>query len=158
MLLGACVPPGGGGGTGTTTTSTTTAPPLPDLVYHGTADKTLGCFSGVGGDDRFHQVLGDDGWWDFYFQGCTTLASETVALWDPAGGPTADAFQSPSGYACMMRIDGTSDYTGWFVDSVTDFANADTGGLIFINSTNAWPDTTNWTITCKDNSFPLPQP
>lgn len=156
VLLGACVPEQGGGGTPTTTT-TTTAPPLPTLTYTGTAGKTLGCFSGAGGNDSFHVDLGDDGWWDFYFQGCSLGATETVALWDPLGGPVADAFQSPTGYACMMSIDGTSDHTGWFVDSVTDFGNADTGGLIFLSSTNAWPNSTGWTVTCMDKGFPLPQ-
>ena len=152
LLLGACVPEGGGGGA-----TTTTAPPLPDLVYTGTATKTVGCFSGVGGDDRYQVAMGDDGWWNFYFQGCSLASSETVALWGVSGPHFTDAFQSPTGYACMMSIDGTADHTGWLLDSVTNVGNADTGGLIFIASTNAWPNQTNWTITCKDSSFPLPQ-
>lgn len=147
LMLGACAteegPPG-------STTTTTTRAPLPTIVVNGTAGKTLGCFSGAGGNDSFSIALGDNGWWDFYFQGCTLGASETVALWDPAGGPSADAFQAPTGYACRMSIDGTSDQTKWFTHSIGSVA--DTGGLIFLESSSEWPTTTNWTITCIDDN------
>lgn len=147
LMLGACAteegPPG-------STTTTTTRAPLPTIVVNGTASKTLGCFSGVGGNDSFSIALGENGWWDFYFQGCTTLATETVALWDPAGGPSADAFQAPTGYACRMSIDGTSDQTKWFTHSIGSVT--DTGGLIFLENSSAWHHTTNWTITCIDDN------
>lgn len=144
-MLGACAPEQGPGGPVPTTP---TNPPLPEIVVTGTADKTAGCFSGAGGNDSFAKTLGTDGWWDFYFQGCSIGATETVALWDPLGGPTADAFQAPTGYACKMSIDGTGDETSWYTHSVGSVA--DTGGLIFLSSTNAWPNETHWTITCRD--------
>lgn len=145
LMLGACAPEQGPAGP---TTTSTTNPPLPEIIITGTATKTLGCFSGVGGDDRYQVTLGDDGWWDFYFQGCTAGADETVALWDPPGGHNADAFQAPTGYACKMTIDGTGDQTHWFTHSIGSVA--DTGGLIFLESSAAWPTETDWVITCRD--------
>jgi hypothetical protein len=120
------------------------------LEYTGTADKTAGCYSGAVGDDTFHQVLGTDGYWDFYFQGCSAFATETVALDDPPGGPFANAFESPTGYKCKMSIDGTSDSTGYYTDQIGSVA--DTGGLIFLSSANTftsnWNSPTTWRINC----------
>lgn len=129
----------------TTSTTTTTVAPLPTLVYTGTATKSLGCYGGlVTGNDRFEQDLGTDGWWDFGFQGCG--GTESVALIDPSGGPTGNAFEAPTGYQCTMSIDGTSDSTNYFTTKVG--SAADTGGLIFLSSSSSWPSTTTWRITC----------
>lgn len=132
--------------TTTSTTTTTTAPPLPVLEYTGVADKFLGCYSGAAGDDTFHQVLGSDGYWDFYFQGCSLFSTETVALDDPPGGPFANAFEAPTGYECKFSIDGTSDGTGYYTTQVGTVA--DTGGLIFLESSSEWSSPTTWRITC----------
>ena len=164
LAVTACVPETGGG-TSTTTTpgSTTTAPattttaaptttttttvaPLPTLTYTGVADKTAGCFSGLGGNDDEQVTLGTDGWWYFGFQGCSLGSTETVALIDPAGGPSADAFKAPTGYQCKLEIVGTADSTAYFTDKVS--SGADTGGLIFLSSSSAWPNTSTWQITC----------
>ena len=131
-------------------TAATTAPP-PVLEYTGQVDKTIGCYSGVIGDadDVVALPLGNDGWWDFYFQGCRAFATETVALWDPPGGATGNAFQAPSGYKCKMSIDGTSDDTPYYT---TNIGPADTGGWIFLESaatlTSDWDSPTTWRITC----------
>jgi hypothetical protein len=69
-----------------------------------------------------------------------------VALIDPAGGHTANAFQAPTGYQCKLSIDGTSDSTGYFTDSIS--AAGDTGGYIFLSSSSSWPTNTTWRITC----------
>ena len=135
-------------------TTTTTAPP-PVLEYTGQVDKTIGCYSGVIGDadDVVALPLGNDGWWDFYFQGCSAFATETVALWDPPGGATGNAFQAPSGYKCKMSIDGTSDDTPYYTN---DIGIADTGGLIFLSSSYDWPDgDVSWTVTCIDVDTPV---
>jgi len=139
-------------GTPGPTTTTTTRAPYPTLVYTGVADKTLGCFSGLLGDDTFEQPLGTDGWWHFGFQGCTALATETVALIDPTGGPTGDAFRSPTGYQCKFEIDGTPDATPYHGEQIGDFS--DTGGRIFLESSSAWPTDTTWRITCVDLEYP----
>lgn len=131
-------------------TTTTTAPP-PVLEYTGQVDKTAGCYSGVIGDADDAQAvpIGNDGWWDFYFQGCSLFATETVALWDPPGGATGNAFQAPTGYKCKMSIDGTSDATPYYT---TNIGPADTGGWIFLESaemlTSNWNSPTTWRITC----------
>lgn len=140
--------------TTTTSTTTTTAPPLLPLVYTGVADKTAGCYSGAAGDDTFHQVLGTDGYWDFYFQGCSAFATETIALDDPPGGPFANAYEPPTGYKCRMSIDGSADGpTPWYSGADPQVGSvADTGGLIFFQSSSSWssdwPDPTTWRITC----------
>lgn len=122
------------------------------IVVSGTAAKSSGCFSGatIGGDDRFFTNLGDDGWFGFYFQGCTLFNTESVAL-DVQSTPIADAFQPPTGYRCRMTVSnsgGTFD-TGWLNDPINGIA--DTGGVIFIGTGN-FPDSsgsTNWQITCE---------
>lgn len=144
-LLG-CTPPNTGGSGGTTTTTA----PLPTLTYSGNVDKLVGCFSGAGGDDSVQQVLGTDGWWDFTFQGCSLGATESVALWDPPGGHSSDGFQAPTGYQCKMSIDGTPDETPYRTNSMAPAGTPDSGGLIFLESSAAWPDTTTWRITCID--------
>lgn len=130
------------------TTTTTLVPP--PIVATGSADKTLGCFSGAVGDDAYQVTLGADGWWDFYLQGCSLFSTESVALHDPPGGHFGDAFQAPTGKKCRMdieRADGsvikTTPYYTNLVGSL-----ADTGGLIFITSDSAWPNSTKWRITC----------
>ena len=95
---------------------------------------------------RTYKALGTDGWWHFGFQGCTLFATETVALIDPAGGPTGDAFQAPTGYQCRFEIVGTSDATGYATDQLGNVA--DTGGLIFLESSSSWSSPTTWKITC----------
>jgi len=97
----------------------------------------------LGDDEQIN--LGADGWWDFGFQGCTAFETETVALIDPVGGPTGDAFQAPTGYECSMDVDG--DTAGPYTNQIG--GTADTGGKIFINSSHAYPNTTSWTITCN---------
>ena len=139
-LTGCPTEPGGGGGRTTTTTTTTTTAPPPQLVYTGTADKNIGCYSGVGGDDKFDQALGSDGHWSFYFQGCTAFSTETVAF-DAQHGVTN--FVAPTGYQCRMSIDGTSDATGWWTNP-----HSSPGGTIFLSSSSTWPDVAGWTITC----------
>lgn len=121
------------------------------IVVSGTADKTLGCFSGALGDDRFYTTLGDDGWWGFMFQGCSTGNTETVAL-DIGSTPPSDAFRPPTGYRCKMTVSnagGTFD-TGWLDDPINGIA--DTGGIIFIGTAD-FPDnggnTADWQITCE---------
>ena len=155
LAITACFPDQGGSPTPTTvsttaapttTSTTTTTAPLPTLTYTGTADKTAGCYSGLLGDDTFEQSLGTDGWWHFGFQGCTLFSTETVALIDPAGGPTGDAFQSPTGYQCRFEIVGTSDATGYVTNQIGNVA--DTGGLIFLESSSSWSSPTTWKITC----------
>lgn len=153
LAITACFPDQGGSPTPTTvpttaapTTTTSTTAPLPTLTYTGTADKTAGCYSGLLGDDTFEQSLGTDGWWHFGFQGCTLFSTETVALIDPAGGPTGDAFQAPTGYQCRFEIVGTSDATGYVTNQIGNVA--DTGGLIFLESSSSWSSPTTWKITC----------
>lgn len=135
---------------GPTTTTTVVPPPL---VYTGTADKFWGCFSGPAGDDAYTIDLGTDGWWDFYLQGCTTLATETVVLHDPPGAPVGDAFRAPSGRQCAMNIERTNGSvlasTPYYTDRVAPVA--DTGGWIFIQSDPplvSWPTAITWRITC----------
>ncbi len=107
----------------------------------------MGCFTGAfGTTNRFEQTLGSDGYWDFYFQGCN--GTESVALYDPAGGRVGDAFKSPTGYKCQLTIDGTSDGTAYHTDQIG--AVADTGGLVIINRSSAWPGSAGWTINCID--------
>jgi len=107
------------------------------------ADKTAGCYSGAAGDDTFHQVLGTDGYWDFYFQGCSAFATETIALDDPPGGPFANAYEPPTGYKCRMSIDGSADGpTPWYSGADPQVGSvADTGGLIFFQSSSSWSST-----------------
>ena len=118
------------------------------------ADKTADCYSGAAGDDTFHQVLGTDGYWDFYFQGCSAFATETIALDDPPGGPFANAYEPPTGYKCRMSIDGSADGpTPWYSGADPQVGSvADTGGLIFFQSSSSWssdwPNPTTWRITC----------
>ena len=106
------------------------------------------------GDDTFHQVLGTDGYWDFYFQGCSAFATETIALDDPPGGPFANAYEPPTGYKCRMSIDGSADGpTPWYSGADPQVGSvADTGGLIFFQSSSSWssdwPNPTTWRITC----------
>ena len=147
LMLGACAteqgPPE------STTTSTTRAP-LPTIIVTGKAGKLLNCYLLTNGKNRFSIALGEDGWWKFYFQGCSLGASETVALDGPIGGFGPDAFQAPTGYACMMSIDRTPDQTEWLTHSIG--SGADTDGLVFIESSWPWPSPTNWTITCIDEN------
>ena len=60
-----------------------------------------------------------DGWWHFYFQGCSLGSSESVALADPPGGPSANAYKAPTNYHCRMELlNGTTPVydTGWVSD------------------------------------------
>ena len=123
----------------------------PPITATGTATKSVGCFSGAGGGDQFLVTLGD-GWWHFYFQGCSLGSSESVALADPPGGPSANAYKAPTNYHCRMELlNGTTPVydTGWVSDPINGIA--DTGGLIFIG-TSAYPNgygDMNWRITCE---------
>lgn len=150
LLTAAACTPSTGGGSSTTappTTPTTEAPqPLEPFEVSGTADKTVGCFSGLLGDDNQEVNLGSDGWWNFGFQGCSLGATETVALLGVAPH-VADGFKAPTGYECKLAIAGTSDETPWYTNQIG--STADTGGKVFLSSSSAWPNTTTWTITCR---------
>ena len=135
---------------GPTTTTTIVPPPI---VVTGSADKFWGCFSGAAGDDAYEVDLGADGWWDFYFQGCSTLATETVVLHDPPGGPFGDAFRAPTGRQCAMNIERPNGAvvatTSYYTDRVAPLY--DTGGWIFMQSDPPlvpWPPVITWRITC----------
>ncbi len=134
-----------------TPTYASAASSQPPITATGTATKSVGCFSGAGGDDQFLVTLGD-GWWHFYFQGCSLGSSESVALADPPGGPSANAYKAPTNYHCRMELlNGTTPVydTGWVSDPINGIA--DTGGLIFIG-TSAYPNgygDMNWRITCE---------
>ncbi len=125
---------------------------FPPITASGLAQKTVGCFSGAGGNDQFLVPLGDDGWWHFYFQGCSLASTESVALADPPGGPSANAYQAPTNYRCKMELlQGTTPVydTGWVTDPINGIA--DTGGYIFIG-TAAYPNgygDMGWRITCE---------
>ncbi|MBX7071373.1 MAG: hypothetical protein K1X38_18465 [Microthrixaceae bacterium] len=141
--------------TSTTSTTTTTEAPLPTLTYNGTAERAAGCFSGAfGTTNAFANVLGADGWWNFYFQGCNLGSTETVALHEAgSGSPVGNEFQSPTGYKCRLSIDGGSDATPYYTN---DIGIADTGGLIFLSSSYDWPDgDVSWTVTCIDVDTPV---
>ena len=124
---------------------------LTQLVYNGTAQKSLGCFSGAfGTTNQFAITLGTDGWWNFYFQGCSTGSTESVAL--AAISPhVADAFQPPTGYKCKFQLlNGVTVLydTGYVTNPIN--GTADTGGVIFIG-TAAYPDgygNMPWRIIC----------
>ncbi|MBX7161484.1 MAG: hypothetical protein K1X95_14435 [Acidimicrobiia bacterium] len=121
----------------------------PQITANGTADKNgFGCFSGAGGDDQFLVTLGD-GWWHFYFQGCGL--TESVALADPPGGPSANAYEPPTGYKCKMQLlqGMTVVYdTGYVSNPINGIA--DTGGYVFIGTgdyPNGYGDM-DWQIIC----------
>jgi hypothetical protein len=122
---------------------------LTPITVEGTATKSVGCFGGAGSNDQFLTTLGTDGWWHFYFQGCGL--TESVALADPIGGPTANAYQPPTGYRCKMQLisGGSVVYdTGYVSDPINGIA--DTGGYVFIG-TSAYPNgigNMSWKITC----------
>ncbi|MCB0978704.1 MAG: twin-arginine translocation signal domain-containing protein [Acidimicrobiales bacterium] len=134
-------------------TTEPTEPPKPQITAQGTADKTLGCFSGAVGDDVFMPSLGD-GWWHFYFQGCSLFSTESVALHDPPGGPFANAYEPPTGYKCKMNLTAPGDpstvrYTTGYVSNPIN-GIADTGGWVFIG-TAAYPNgygDMGWQIIC----------
>lgn len=136
-------------GNSTTSTAVTFSVPLPELVYTGTVDKTAGCFSGLLGDDVVNLTLGGDGWWGFGFAGCTAFDTETVALDDFAPN-IGNAFQAPTGYECRLEIDGTSDMTPYYTTNVVPL---DTWGIVFLNSSSAWPNNTTWTVRCRDELY-----
>ena len=116
------------------------------IVMTGTATKTWGCF----GPDSFavdltHPTIpANSGWWNFAFQGCTALNTESVR-YDFLGGRT-DCYKEPVGYQCKMDILGEGDGIGYNTNKIG--AVADTGGLIFINSSSSWSSPTTWQITC----------
>ena len=131
-------------------------PPLPQISVSGTATKTLtlGCFSGAGGDDQWLQALGGDGWWHFYFQGCSAGNTESVALADPPGGPVGNAYEPPTGYKCKFNLTAPGDpstvrySTGYVTNPINGIA--DTGGVVFIG-TAAYPNgygNMGWNIIC----------
>lgn len=141
LALTACPTAPGGGGTPPPTTV------LPTLTYTGTATKSLGCFSGLTGSDTWNQVLGSvgsSGQWNFGFQGCTALATESVAFIEGPGN-LGQNYVAPDGYLCRFSIDGTSDATTWWATSAP---GGSAGGTIFLESSSAWPTNTGWTITC----------
>lgn len=121
------------------------------LVYNGTAQKSLGCFSGAfGTTNQFAVTLGTDGWWNFYFQGCSLGSTESVAL--RALSPhAADAFQPPTGYKCKFQlVNGPTVLydTGYVTNPINGIA--DTGGVIFIGVAdypNGFGDMA-WRIIC----------
>lgn len=125
-------------------------PPQPIVVDGGPATKVAGCFGGAGTNDSFHVELGDDGWWDFTFQGCG--GTESVALWDPPGGPFGNAYEPPTGFQCRMELisAGISVYDTGFVSNPIN-GIADTGGVVFIG-TAQYPNghgNMHWRITCE---------
>lgn len=126
------------------------------ITAQGTATKTIGCFSGAGGDDSFAIDLGTGmgaGWWDFAFQGCGL--SESVALWDPPGGHAlGNAYEPPTGYKCKFNLTAPGDpstiyySTGYVSNPINGIA--DTGGVVFIG-TGAYPNghgDMGWQIIC----------
>ena len=125
-------------------------PPEPIVVNGGPADKTLGCYSGALGDDRFYTALGTDGYFGFMFQGCSLGNTESVAL-DVLNTPVGDAYKAPTGYRCRFEIisGGSSVYnSGYLNDPINGIA--DTGGVIFVSPAQ-FPNglgTVNWRITC----------
>lgn len=119
------------------------------IVMTGTATKTLGCF----GPDQFavnltHPTIpANSGWWNFAFQGCTALNTESVRYDYFLGGPT-DCYKEPVGYQCKMELlNGTTVvYDTGHIDSTGN----QLGGTIFIG-TAAYPNgfgNMNWRITC----------
>lgn len=123
---------------------------LPPIIEGGPtsglcAEKTLGCYSGAGGNDQFQATFGSGGVWNFFFQGCSALSTESVALAGIPGPNIANAYEPPPGYKCKMILhngnSGDQIYdTGYVSNPINGMA--DTGGVVFIGTAD-FPDGQN---------------
>jgi hypothetical protein len=105
----------------------------------------FGCYSGAGGNDQFQATFGSGGVWNFFFQGCSALSTESVALAGIPGPNFANAYEPPPGYKCKMILhngnNGAQIYdTGYVSNPIIGFADTVGRHIHHARPVPRWPE------------------